>query len=912
MMRFSPALIALACLPAGLAGQETIAIRNVTVIPMTGGGVARAQSVIVRDGRIAQIGPAAEVRSPAGAVVVDGRGKYLIPGLFDMHAHASKVRASALGLYVLYGVTTLRDQGSEHAEVLRWRREIQSGSRVGPRMLIAGPYLEALRNIERMRGDPPESRVEPFERARIPVGSPADAQRIIDSLAALELDHFKIRTVQDRETYLALARAAHARGKRLTGHVVTASRELFLEAGQDGVDHGFPISIDSLPREQRMAFWRQLAARDVGVVPTLVVVMESVFRPLSYYQSLVADSTAAVHPLRPYLSAFLVLDWKEQVEELSPERRRYFDQAWPLALKHTREMREAGVRIMAGSDVAVLNIFPGESLHEELRLFVDSIGMTPMEALLTATRKPAEWLKLADSVGTIERGKVADLVLLDADPLQDIDNTRRIGAVVVRGRLFQRRDLEALRASVANAPDRRANDWVRDQTGMPPNDPDSWKLAGTAKVLCSALFVSGRDSAEARARVADYFLREKLDSITAVHVDQRRELVRLTLANRVTREAKRYGDQGCVIHQPGRDTVFFTPVPVTSRLPDAATTPWPMGDLLPTEPPPAGLDTARLRQATDTVFANAAGLTAGFVVVYQGRIVAERYANGAHRDMQLESWSMGKSITGTLIGMLIHQGAFRLEDPAPVPEWGKTPGDPRAKIRVVDLLRMSSGLRFSRGSPEDLPGYHDHDLIYTGAIDAFQFAVTREPQFAPNTRGRYRNVDVMTLGLLIRDAVRARGEEYLTWPQRALFDRIGIRRQVLETDPYGNFLLSGYDYGTPRNWARLGMLYLNDGVWNGERLLPAGWTRLVSTPAPAWADSSYGGMVWVNARGVWPLPRDAFAFRGAGGQETYVVPSLDLVVVRMGHFPGSRVGGQSLQRALRLIAEAVPRPASSP
>jgi CubicO group peptidase (beta-lactamase class C family) len=445
------------------------------------------------------------------------------------------------------------------------------------------------------------------------------------------------------------------------------------------------------------------------------------------------------------------------------------------------------------------------------------------------------------------------------------------------------------------------------QAGMPPDDPDSWNVAGTAKILCSALFVSGRDLAEARAHVTGYFLRGKLDSISALEVDSARRLVRLTLAERVTREARQYGDQGCVIHQPGRDSVWFTPVGVASRLPDPATTPWPMGDLVPGGPPPAGVDTALIRQATDAAFASPAGLTAGFLVVYRGRIVAERYANGAHRDMQLESWSMGKSITGTLIGILIHQGAFRLEDPAPIPEWHRIPGDPRARIRVVDLLRMSSGLRFSRGSPEDRPGYHDHDLIYTGAIDAFRFAVTREPQFEPNTRGRYRNADVMALGQLIRDAVRARGEEYLTWPQRALFDKIGIRRQVLETDPYGNFLLSGYDYGTPRNWARLGMLYLNDGVWNGERLLPQGWTRLVSTPAPAWADSSYGGMVWLNARGAWPLPRDAFGFRGAGGQETWIVPSLDLVVVRMGHFPGSRVGVEDLERALGLITRAVAR-----
>ena len=444
------------------------------------------------------------------------------------------------------------------------------------------------------------------------------------------------------------------------------------------------------------------------------------------------------------------------------------------------------------------------------------------------------------------------------------------------------------------------------QPGFPPNDPDSWKVAGTAKVLCSAIFVSGRDQAEARAHVSAYFLGPLLDSITAFEVDRVRNLVRLTLANRITREARLYGDQGCIIQQPGRDSVYFKPVRVATRLGDAANVPWPMGDLLPASPLPAGIDTARLRQATDAAFASPQGLTAGFVVVHKGRIIAERYAQGAHKDMQLESWSMGKSITGTLMGMLIHQGVYKLEDPAPVAEWRRVPNDPRSKIRVVDLMRMSSGLRFSRGSPEDLPGYHDHDLIYTGAIDAFQFAATRELQFEPNTFGRYRNDNVMLLGLLIKQAVHKRGEEYLTFPQRALFDKIGIRRQVLETDPFGQFLLSGYDYGTPRNWARIGMLYLNDGVWNGERLLPVGWTKFVSTPAPAWKDSTYGAMVWVNGRGTWPLPRDAFAFRGAGGQETYVVPSRDLVVVRMGHFPGARAGAQDLQRALALLTDAVP------
>jgi imidazolonepropionase-like amidohydrolase len=450
-------------LPARAEGQAAgpVTIRNVTVISMTGVTPAAGQTVVVQDGRIVAVGPVARVRPPEGATVVDGTGKYLIPGLFEMHAHMSKARASALGLFVVHGVTTIRDQGSEHAEVLHWRREIRGGTRVGPRMIIAGPYLESLRNIERMRRDPPESRVEPFERARIPIGSSADARRVIDSLAALELDHFKIRTVQDSATFVALGRAAHAHGKRLTGHVVTASPALFLEAGQDGVDHSFPVAMDSLPRQERMTFWRALAARDVGVVPTLVVMTEGVFRPLTYYQALVRDSAAALHPLRPYLSRFMVLDWREQVAEQTAERRTAWESAWPTVLKHFREMREAGVRIMAGSDIAVLNIFPGVSLHEELRLFVDSLGMSPTEALASATRSPAEWLGLADSVGTIEQGKAADLVLLEADPLADIANTRRIAAVVLRGRLFQRGDLDGVLAAVQAMPDLRANDWVR-------------------------------------------------------------------------------------------------------------------------------------------------------------------------------------------------------------------------------------------------------------------------------------------------------------------------------------------------------------------------------------------------------------------------------------------------------------------
>ncbi|MFQ5790748.1 MAG: serine hydrolase domain-containing protein, partial [Acidobacteriota bacterium] len=178
-------------------------------------------------------------------------------------------------------------------------------------------------------------------------------------------------------------------------------------------------------------------------------------------------------------------------------------------------------------------------------------------------------------------------------------------------------------------------------------------------------------------------------------------------------------------------------------------------------------------------------------------------------------------------------------------------------------------------------------------------------QFPPNTEGRYRNSDPLTLGYIIKKTVTDRGEEYLTFPQRALFDRLGIRKQVLETDPYGNFLLTGYDYGTARNWARLGLLYLQDGVWEGERILPEGWVKFVSTPAPAWKEPVYGGLFWINGTGEWNLPKDAYFMAGGGGQRVFIVPSHDLVIVRMGHFRGDRAGMKALKAAQKQLLEAL-------
>jgi CubicO group peptidase (beta-lactamase class C family) len=228
-------------------------------------------------------------------------------------------------------------------------------------------------------------------------------------------------------------------------------------------------------------------------------------------------------------------------------------------------------------------------------------------------------------------------------------------------------------------------------------------------------------------------------------------------------------------------------------------------------------------------------------------------------------------------------------------------------------MRMSSGLRIKAPNDPDYDPngtYPDHLYLYTGAADTFAFAATRPLQWPPNTVGRYRNTDPVITNYLNRLGITRLGEDYLSYPQRALFDKLGIRTMVMETDPFGNYLTQGYEFMSARDWARLGNLYLQDGVWNGERLLPEGYVQYASTLAPAWlADErpQYGGgFFWINGDGGMPVPKEAYYMSGAGGQTTLIVPSHDLVVVRLGHFKGSRPGGDDFDRALALLMEAVP------
>lgn len=258
-----------------------------------------------------------------------------------------------------------------------------------------------------------------------------------------------------------------------------------------------------------------------------------------------------------------------------------------------------------------------------------------------------------------------------------------------------------------------------------PGDPLSHHAAGFAKILCSAVFITGLDFDFAAENIgyftAPYDERAKFASR---EVDQENQSVHVTLPNGVVRTAKYFGDQGCICLPEDQDDLNFEPMVIGSALPDPATTPWPMGDATSEVRITSDVDLEMVERALDSAFANPDAMTAAMVITYKGQIIGERYKPGITRDTPLESWSMGKSLTATLMGILIEQGVYELYQKAPIPEW-QVGYDPRSEIRIADIMRMSSGLRFRAPQDPDFDpelGYPDHLYVYTSTGDTYEWS----------------------------------------------------------------------------------------------------------------------------------------------------------------------------------------------
>lgn len=324
--------------------------------------------------------------------------------------------------------------------------------------------------------------------------------------------------------------------------------------------------------------------------------------------------------------------------------------------------------------------------------------------------------------------------------------------------------------------------------------------------------------------------------------------------------------------------------------PDLSNIPWPDGDRLSDKPLPMEIDETELQAAVDAQFTEPfedkqLG-TRAVIVVYKDRIVAERYADGFGPETPLVGWSMTKSVLHALVGILVGQDKLDIHERAPVPEWDD-PEDPRHEITLDQLLRMSSGLEFDET-------YADYEsdvvqMLYRQP-DAAAYAASKPLEAEPDTKWYYSSGTSNIISRIVRDTVGGSTAQYWSWPHRELFSKIGMHHSTIDPDPSGTFIASSYMWATARDWARFGMLYLHDGVWQGERILPEGWVEYGVTPTPLHPTGYYGAHWWLNAGApdnpedrVWPdLPTDAYSAQGFEAQRVLVIPSRDLVVVRLG------------------------------
>ena len=439
--------------------NDLLVVDNVTVVDVRTGKLKPDQTVILERHRIFSIRPSKSAKYPPDADRVNGKGGYLIPGLWDMHVHLvfgdwfPDAKDISLPLFIANGVTSVRDMGSELDVVQDWRTQIEAGQLIGPKILTSGPMLDGPR---------------PRFPSSIAIASPEEARHAVDDLKAHGADFIKLQSLLPRDAVLAIAEEARKREIAFAGHVPNAMRASEMsEAGMKSFEHLIGIFEGSSTAEDAfleggktegrfLATYDEARAASLAALlaknhtwqcPTLVWERGGNLLDVSDFSG---DARVKYVP-----GSWKNKTWKRFTEEITQgygtddiaTRRKFIDKE----LEVVRMLEKAGVPFLAGTDTpAGVHIFPGFSLHEELERFV-AAGFTPLEALQTATLNPAQFFGMAGQLGAIEEGKLADMVLLSANPMEDIANTEKIAGVFVNGRYFSHSQIEKLLRGVEAA-----------------------------------------------------------------------------------------------------------------------------------------------------------------------------------------------------------------------------------------------------------------------------------------------------------------------------------------------------------------------------------------------------------------------------------------------------------------------------
>ncbi len=433
-----------------------------------------------------------------------------------------------------------------------------------------------------------------------------------------------------------------------------------------------------------------------------------------------------------------------------------------------------------------------------------------------------------------------------------------------------------------------------------------------AELTCAGVFVSDRSLDDVVRQ--DVLRLNPLTKWNTYKLDRANRAVSVTALGLRTRTAVYRPGIGCTLlvddtPKQLKEQAKGIPSPSKAVRPEA----WPLGDAVDLAKLPAGVDRAALDKAVEESFTDETSKkeidTRAIVVVYDGQIVAERYASGFDRNTRLLGWSESKSVTAALIGTLIGDGRLSLDGLAPIAEW-KSAGDPRNKITLRNLLNMSGGLAFSE--PYD-PGSDSTQMLFQ-EHDMARYAAAKPLAHPPATFWYYSSGTANILSRIVFEKSGGTLASYEAYARAHLFDPAGMTSAVFEPDESGNFVGSSYLYMTARDWARFGLLVLNRGTINGHQLLPESFVDFVCTPAPAATRKQYGGQFWLNGfseanpkiREFPHLPADVCAAEGHNDEFTSIFPSRKAVIVRLGWTVND--GGFNRDKHYAAILASLPKP----